>query len=77
MNLCWYILKSEGMVLPDDVWHVNAYYENIRNKVMNLDTTLGACNQYKGLIPVRMCNTPMRVRHHLLASFTTVLPRSD
>lgn len=63
-----HVVNKEGNALPDDAWHVSAYYGNIRNKVMNLDTTLGACNQYEGSIPVRMCNTPMRVRHHLLCS---------
>jgi hypothetical protein len=69
-----HVVNKEGNALPDDAWHVSAYYENIRNKVMNLDTTLGACNQYKGSIPVRMCNTPMRVRHHLLCSSLVFKP---
>lgn len=80
MNLCWCFVDSEGTLLPDDAWHVSAYYDNIRSKVMNLDTTLGACNQYKGSIPVRMCNTPMKVRHRLLCSlllFQTLFYGSD
>jgi len=49
--------------LPDEAWHVNEYYDNIRSKVMNLGDDLGACSQYKGDLPDRACKVQLRVRH--------------
>ena len=51
----------DGKLLPDEDWHVTAYYDNIRNKVMNLDPSLGSCYGYEGRIPTRMCKLHMRV----------------
>lgn len=48
--------------LPDDAWHVSSYYDNIRSKVMNLNETLGSCNQYKELLSDRACKLQLRVR---------------
>ena len=47
--------------MADEEWHVTAYYENIRNKVMNLDKSLGDCYDFEGRLPTRMCKTPMKV----------------
>jgi hypothetical protein len=53
----------EGHVLPDEEWHVASYYDNIRNKVKNLNPDLGDCVKgYDGIIPTRMCTTQLRVR---------------
>lgn len=51
-----------GPPLDDDFWHVTDYYENIRNKVKNLDKSLGSCYQMDGDLPTRLCNTPMKAR---------------
>jgi hypothetical protein len=48
--------------LPDDAWHVSSYYDNIRSKVMNLNETLGSCNQYKELLSDRACKLQLRGR---------------
>lgn len=50
-----------GPPLTDEYWHVTEYYDNIRNKVLNLDKKLGECYKDEHL-PDRLCNTPMKVR---------------
>lgn len=60
---------SAGQPLDDEHWHVTDYYENIRNKVKNLDPSVGACYGINGTLPVRMCNTPMNVRILILLHF--------
>jgi hypothetical protein len=50
-----------GPPLDEEMWHVTAYYENIRAKVKNLDKKLGKCYGIEGSLPTRMCNTPMKV----------------
>lgn len=47
--------------MADEYWHVHDYYENIRNKVKNLDPALGDCYKIKGKLPERMCKVPMKV----------------
>ena len=56
------IIFAEGHPLQDDYWHVTNYYENIRSKVMNLDSSVGACNNMKEFFPERICKTPMKGR---------------
>mmetsp|Transcript_27767 Transcript_27767/g.65251 ORF Transcript_27767/g.65251 Transcript_27767/m.65251 type:complete len:895 (-) Transcript_27767:3416-6100(-) len=51
-----------GPPLEDDFWHVTDYYENIRNKVKNLDVGLGSCYKIEGNLPTRLCNTPMKAK---------------
>ncbi len=51
-----------GPPLDDAFWHVTDYYENIRNKVLNLDKGLGSCYKNEGFLPTRVCTTPMKVR---------------
>jgi len=51
-----------GPPLDDDFWHVTDYYENIREKVQALDPALGSCYANEGVLPTRMCNTPMKAR---------------
>jgi len=51
-----------GPPLEDDFWHVTEYYENIRNKVKNLDKSLGSCYEMETDLPARMCNTPMKAK---------------
>jgi len=51
-----------GPPLEDDYWHVTEYYENIRNKVKNLDKALGSCYNIEGSLPTRLCNTPMKAK---------------
>ena len=47
--------------MDDSLWHVTDYYENIRNKVKNLDKSLGKCYDVEGNLPARVCNTPLKV----------------
>jgi len=51
-----------GPPLEDDFWHVTQYYENIRNKVKNLDEAFGSCYKISGTLPTRLCNTPMKAK---------------
>lgn len=50
-----------GPPLADEEWHVNDYYNNIREKVKNtpMDPEKARCFQGEGL-PKRVCTTPMR-----------------
>ena len=57
---------KKSVTLADEAWHVTSYYDNIRSKVMNLDKNLGACGEYNGTIPFRLCRTQMRVSKHSL-----------
>ena len=50
-----------GPPLDDEEWHVTDYYENIRTKVLNLNQTLGKCLEFEGVLPTRICSTPMKV----------------
>jgi hypothetical protein len=63
---------SAGQPLDDDYWHVTDYYDNIRNKVKNLDPSVGECYRINGTLPVRLCNTPMNVRILILLQFWRV-----
>jgi hypothetical protein len=38
------------------------YYSNIREKTMNLDPSVGYCNQNSKFFPERICNVPMKGR---------------
>jgi hypothetical protein len=53
--------STGGPPLEDDFWHVTDYYENIRNKVLNLDKNLGSCYKNNGKLPDRICTTPLKV----------------
>eukprot|EP00980_Cylindrotheca_fusiformis_P004791 scaffold1028_cov135-Cylindrotheca_fusiformis.AAC.1 len=48
-----------GPPLADEFWHVTEYYDNIREKVKNLDNSLGECYNDDNL-PDRVCNTPLK-----------------
>lgn len=54
------ISLADNYVLPDDAWHLTAYYDNIRQK---LSTKVGetACFKSPHFSP-RICNTPMHGR---------------
>ncbi|KAG7356197.1 hypothetical protein IV203_000883 [Nitzschia inconspicua] len=51
-----------GPPLEDEFWHVTDYYENIRNKVLNLDKQLGSCYNNNGKLPDRVCTTPLKAK---------------
>lgn len=57
----WNENVAAGPPLPDEFWHITEYYDNIRNKVMNMKD--GSCYDFEGRLPSRMCNTPMKVRY--------------
>lgn len=60
---CSLIYYPGGPPLDDSYWHVTEYYENIRNKVINMDPSMGHCyKEFEGILPTRFCNTPMKVR---------------
>jgi len=52
----------EGHPLADDHWHVTDYYSNIREKTMNLDSSIGSCSQNSKFFPERICKVPMQGR---------------
>lgn len=60
----WMDGTMTGQPLDDSYWHVTDYYENIRNKVMNMDPTLGKCPEIAndGQLPLRLCRTPLNGR---------------
>lgn len=75
---------SEGVMggppLEDELWHVTDYYENIRNKVKNLDKKFGSCYKLEGTLPTRLCNTPMKAKtqyspraHFNASALTTII----
>ena len=52
--------ETPDFVLPDELWHVSDYYENIRKKVRELPHDLGDCvKAFDGRLPSRVCNTPL------------------
>lgn len=51
-----------GPPLEDDFWHVTDYYENIRNKLKNLDISKGHCSKISDKLPERLCTTPMKAK---------------
>ena len=51
-----------GPPLDEDWWHVTDYYENIRQKLRNLDPTIGHCHEIANDLPERICQTPMQAR---------------
>jgi hypothetical protein len=53
--------EADGYALADDVWHVTAYYDNIRNKVAALGPEIGQCNKYTEHDVEFVCNYPMKV----------------
>lgn len=57
----WMEHTMTGQPLDDEYWHVTDYYENIRNKVRNMDQSLGHCPDIakQEELPLRMCFTPM------------------
>jgi hypothetical protein len=48
--------------LEDENWHMTKYYDNIRNKALNLDSSVGACSGVKDYFPERICTTPLNGR---------------
>ena len=66
----WMEGTMTGQPLDDDYWHVTEYYDNIRNKVKNLDPSKGKCYEIAHQLPTRMCTTPMKAR-------TQFTPRAD
>ena len=60
----WMENTMTGQPLDDEYWHVTDYYENIRNKIRNLDQTLGHCPDIakQEELPLRMCFTPMKAK---------------
>jgi hypothetical protein len=55
--------EAGGYELADDVWHVAAYYQNIRSKLVALVPEDGACNKYEERAGLGfLCNQPMKVR---------------
>ena len=51
---------SGGPPLADEYWHIDAYYKNIREKVKNLDPSVGSCYEVKDGLPERVCKTPIK-----------------
>jgi hypothetical protein len=66
-----------GPPLEDELWHIKDYYDNIRNKILNLDKSLGNCYEIEGTLPTRMCNTPMKVSTALLHIFRFIFAATD
>lgn len=68
----WMDGTMTGQPLDDSYWHVGDYYENIRNKVMQMDPKLGKCPEIAedDALPARLCSTPLNGR-------TQYTPRAD
>lgn len=54
------ITINAGHPLPEEHWHVTDYYENIRQKVRSLGPDDGFCRELDGLLPDRVCSTPLK-----------------
>jgi hypothetical protein len=67
--------EADGYALADDVWHVTAYYDNIRNKVAALGPEIGECNKYAEQDLQFVCNYPMKVRTRKADLSTTFFPK--
>jgi len=60
----WSSGTMSGQPLDDSYWHVEEYYDNIRNKLKALDESKGECYKIKesGNLPGRLCKTSMKGR---------------
>ena len=54
--------QQPGKQLKDDMWHVSAYYENIKTKVANLDPRFGTCHGVEDRLPAEFCTMPFQAR---------------
>lgn len=50
-----------GPPLDEDWWHMTDYYQNIRTKVMQLQST-GECAKIQKDLPIRLCTTALEAR---------------
>jgi hypothetical protein len=57
--------QAENQVLPDDKWHVAAYYENIRKKVLLVDPDESGCGELKKHNLEFFCKHPFQVKNTL------------
>lgn len=53
---------ADGYELPDDAWHVTAYYENIREKVKILDPEISSCKDFAVHDLEWVCSVPVKGR---------------
>ena len=52
--------ETPDFALPDELWHVTSYYDNIRKKVRELTLDKGECmRDFDGVLPIRVCNTSL------------------
>lgn len=54
--------QQPDKTLKDDMWHVSAYYKNIKTKVANLDPDVGTCQGIEGRLPTEFCTLPFQAR---------------
>ena len=48
--------------LDDEMWHMTAYYTNIKAKLSSLDPAIGTCHDIKVKLPTAFCTTAFQVR---------------
>ena len=54
--------ETEGQVLPDEAWHITAYYDNIRRKVTELSPSKsGKCSHLAKYGFEFLCKVPFKV----------------
>ena len=53
------LCDTGGPPLDETEWHVTDYYDNIRNKLKNLDLSSSHCGEVE--LPDRLCNLVMNV----------------
>ena len=59
----WLQFETNNFQLPDDLWHVTTYYNNIRSKLMALDPSIGFCHSIaaRGIPADKLCKIPFKV----------------
>jgi hypothetical protein len=53
--------KQPFQVLPDAMWHMTDYYNNIKSKITTLDRSVGTCYGIAGKLPDVFCRVPFQV----------------
>lgn len=51
---------SGGPPLDDGEWHMGGYYENIREKLVNLSPVESGCAEWGNVLPSRVCSVPLQ-----------------
>lgn len=68
----YFFILTGGPPLDDSMWHVTDYYNNIREKLKNLDPSQGHCKGLEPRLPAKLCGIVMEVSILDCACFASV-----